>query len=134
MVVRGRTKRKIKTIINFMWYKIGLKPVIHIDWFSPFCSSVLFDFTLPALLMASKIARWTLDILSLSLNILSLMIWILYKTNMPTRLTLSSSKGSSSWLSWIVFYQGIPLFGRSCKTPCCTKTPFKESRLCPRSY
>ena len=36
--------------------KIGLKPVIQID-FSHFCSSVLFDFTLQATLMASKIAR-----------------------------------------------------------------------------
>jgi hypothetical protein len=56
MVVKGRYKRKIKTITNFIGHKIGLKPVIQID-FSPFCSSVLFDFTLPAPLMASKIAR-----------------------------------------------------------------------------
>ena len=62
------------------------------------------------------------------------MLWIPYKTNMPTWLPLSSSKGSSSWLSWIVFYQGIPLFRRTCKTPRCTKTHFKGSRLGPRSY
>jgi hypothetical protein len=56
MVVKGRCKRKIKTITNLILLKIGLKPVIQID-FSPFCSSVLFDFTLPAPLMGSKIAR-----------------------------------------------------------------------------
>ena len=106
MVVKGRSKRKIKTITNFIWPKIGLKPVIQID-FSPFCVSVLFDFTLPAPLMASKITRWTF----LSLDISSLMIWISYKTNMPTWLPLSSSKGSSSWLPWIVFYPYYPYSG-----------------------
>ena len=35
---------------------------------------------------------------------------------MPTWLPLFSSKGASSWLSWIVFYQCKPLFRRSgCK-------------------
>ena len=57
IVVRGRSKRKIKSITNFIWHKISLKPVIQID-FSSFCSSVLFDFTLLAQLMASKITRW----------------------------------------------------------------------------
>ena len=37
-------------------------------------------------------------------------------------------------MPWIVFYQGIPLLRRTCKTPCCTKTNFKGSRLGPRSY
>ena len=62
------------------------------------------------------------------------MIWIPYKNNKPTWLPLSSSKGSSSWLSWIVFYQGIPLFRRTCKTQRCTKTQFEGSILGPRSY
>ena len=47
---------------------------------------------------------------------------------------LSSSKGSSLWFLWIVVYQGIPLFRRIWKTPCCTKPHFKGSRLGPRSY
>ena len=106
MVVKGRSKRKIKIITNFIWPKICLKPVIQIN-FSPFCSSVLFDFTLPAPLMASKIARWTF----LSLDILSLMICKSYKTNMLTWLPLSSSKGSSSWLPWMVFYPYYPYSG-----------------------
>ena len=106
MVVKGRSKRKIKTITNFISPKIGLKPVFQID-FSPFCSSVLFNFTLPAPLMASRIARWTF----LSLDIFSLMRWISYKTNMSTWLPLSSSKGSSSWLPWIVFYPYYPYSG-----------------------
>ena len=82
---------------------------LYPDWFqfSPFCSSVLFDFNLPAPLMASKIAVWTF----LRLDILSLMIWISYKTNMPTWLPLSSAKGSSSWLPWIVFYPFYPYSG-----------------------
>ena len=53
---------------------------------------------------------------------------------MPTWLPLSSSKGSSLWLLWIVVYQGIPLFRRIWKTPCCTNPHFKGSRLGPRSY
>jgi len=106
MVVKGMSKRKNETITNFIWPKICLKPVIQID-FSPFCSSVLLDFTLLAPFMASKIARWTF----LNLDILSLMIWISYKTNMPTWLPLSSSKGSSSWLPWIVFYPYYPYSG-----------------------
>ena len=124
IAVKGRSKRKIKKITNFIWHKIGFKPVIQID-FSPFCSSVLFDFTLPALhSWPPKLP----DELFYSLDILSLMIW------MPTWLPLSSSKGSSSWLSWIVFYQGLPLFRRACKTPYCTKTHFDRLRLSPRSY
>ena len=35
MVVKGRSKRKIKTITNFFRHIIGLKPVIQRD-FSPF--------------------------------------------------------------------------------------------------
>jgi hypothetical protein len=108
---------------------MGLKPVIQID-FSLFCSSVLFDFTLPAPLMTSQIAKWTI----LNPYILSLMIWIPYKTNMTTWLPLSSSKGPSLWLLWIVVYQGIPLFRRIWKTPTCNKPHFKGSRLGPRSY
>ena len=54
------------------------------------------------------------------------MIWTPYKTNMPTKLPhISSSKGSSLWLLWILVYQGILLF---------TKPHFKGSRLGPRSY
>ena len=115
--------------MNFIWDKIGLKPVMQID-FSQFCSSVLFDFTLPAPLMASQIARWNF----LSPDILSLIIWITYKTKRPTWLPLSSYKGLSLWLLWIVVYQGIPLFRRIWKTPCCTNPHFKGSRLGPRSY
>ena len=53
---------------------------------------------------------------------------------MPNWLPLSSSKGSSLWLLWIVVYQGIPLFRRIWKTPCFTKPHFKGSRLGPRSH
>ena len=129
MLVKGEVQRSNQTITNFIWHKNGLIPVIQID-FSPFCSPVLFDFTLSAPLMASQIARWTL----LSHYILSLMIWIPYKTNRSTQLPLSSSKGSSSWLVWIVVYQGIPLLRRVWKTPSCTKPHFEGSRLGPRSY
>ena len=126
MVVKGRSKRKIRPITYFILHKIGLIPVIQID-FSPFCSSVLFDFTQH---WPQKLPDEPLK----SLDILSLMIWIPYKTNMLTWLTLLSSKGSSSWLSWILSYQGIPLFRRACKTPRCTKTHLKGLRLGSRSY
>ena len=85
----------------------------HPDWFQSF-----------------QIAKWTF----LSPYILSLMIWIPYKTNMPTWLPLSSSKGLSLWLLWIVVYKGIPLLRRIWKTPCCNKPHFKGLRLGPRSY
>ena len=129
MLVKGEVQKSNQTITNFIWHKNGLIPVIQID-FSPFCSPVLFDFTLSAPLMASQIARWTF----LCQYILSLMIWIPYKTNMPTWLPLSSSKGSSLWLVLIVVYQGIPLFRRIWKTPSRTKPHFEGSRLGPSSF
>jgi len=123
-------KIKVKSNNNKLYLtQNGLKSVIQID-FSQFCLPVLCVFTISALLMASQIARWTF----LSQYILSLMIWIPYKTNRPTWLPLSSSKGSSLWLLWIVVYQGIPSFQRICKTPYCTNLHFEGSRLSPRLY
>ena len=55
MVVKVMSKKN-QNNNKLHFHKIGLKPVIQID-FSHFCSSVLFDFTLQATLMASKIAR-----------------------------------------------------------------------------
>ena len=47
IVVKGEVLKSNLTITNVPHLlKIGLKPVIQID-FSPFCLSVLFDFTLP---------------------------------------------------------------------------------------
>ena len=96
----------------------------------PFACLFCLKFTLPAPLIASQIARWTF----LSQYILSLMIWIPNMTKMPTWLPLLSSKGSSLWLLLIVVYQGIPLFRRFWKTPCCTNPHIEGSRLSPRSY
>ena len=107
-------------------YKIGLKPVIQIDLiFFAHLSCFILPFQLHSFI-ASKNARYTF----VSLDILSLMIWTQFKTNMPTWLPLSGSKGSLLWLLWIVVYLCIPLFRRNCKTPCGTK----GSRLDPRSY